>query len=137
MTALEQNASVGLVTELEVPDLPPEVEIQPLSKLTEITHWADFLAVDTLPESLSALRQNLGLSQQAKVPIEAQAVFESHLRRSRRTAPRRVPGPNGVLVITSMPCGGMADCGVCAVTTHRGWKMACKHGPVFDLFDLI
>jgi hypothetical protein len=41
------------------------------------------------------------------------------------------------LVITPMPCGGIAECGVCAVTARRGWKLACKDGPVFDLTELI
>jgi NAD(P)H-flavin reductase len=41
------------------------------------------------------------------------------------------------LVVAPMPCGGLAECGVCAVTTRRGWKLACKDGPVFDLGELI
>jgi len=46
-------------------------------------------------------------------------------------------GEAQVLVVTPMPCGGLAECGVCAFTTRRGWKMACKDGPVFDLSELI
>jgi hypothetical protein len=30
----------------------------------------------------------------------------------------------------------MADCGVCGVKGRRGWRLACKDGPVFDLNDL-
>ena len=56
----------------------------------------------------------LGLGKQAKVRFEAQ-----------------------VLVLVPMPCGGMGECGVCAVKIQRGWKLACKDGPVFDLEDLI
>jgi NAD(P)H-flavin reductase len=41
-----------------------------------------------------------------------------------------------VLVRTSIPCGGIADCGVCAVMTKSNWKLACKDGPVFDLKEL-
>jgi hypothetical protein len=36
-----------------------------------------------------------------------------------------------------MPCAGLADCGVCAVELRRGWKLACKDGPVFDLRDIL
>jgi hypothetical protein len=114
MSALEQNASVALVSELDVPNLPPEVEMRPLSALAEVVHWADYVALDMPHESLPWLREKLGIGEQAKVMFEAQA-----------------------LVITPMPCGGMAECGVCAVRVRRGWKMACKDGPVFDLDDLI
>ena len=113
MAALAQNASVVLVSELDLSDLPPEVEIRPVSSLPEVAGWADYAAIDVPCEKLSGLQEMLGLEKQAKVPFEAQ-----------------------VLVSTPMPCGGMGDCGVCAVTTHRGWKMACKDGPVFDLKDL-
>jgi hypothetical protein len=37
-----------------------------------------------------------------------------------------------VLIRTSMPCGGIAECGVCAVPLKSKWKMACKDGPVFE-----
>ena len=112
--ALKQDASVVLVSDLDVPDLPPEVEIQPLSTLAEVVQWADYLALDVLRESLPGLREMLGGSRRARVKLDAQT-----------------------LVHTPMPCGGMGECGVCAVTTRRGWKMACKDGPVFDLNDLI
>jgi ferredoxin len=46
------------------------------------------------------------------------------------------PGAAGcegqMLIHTPVPCGGMADCGICAVTLRSGWKLACKEGPVFD-----
>ena len=112
--ALGQAASVALVSNLELPDLPPEVEIQPLSALPEVAQWADYLALDLPRESLPELREKLGLGEQAKVMFDAQA-----------------------LVVTPMPCGGMAECGLCAVTARRGWKMACRDGPVFDLGELI
>jgi hypothetical protein len=112
--ALEQDAALVLASDLDVPDLPPEVEIQPVPALAEVAHWADYLVIDTTRESLPRLREMLGLSEQARVTLEAQ-----------------------VLVIAPMPCGGLAECGVCAVTTRRGWKMACKNGPVFALNELI
>jgi dihydroorotate dehydrogenase electron transfer subunit len=112
--ALGQGASIVLVSDLDLAELPPEVEVQPLAALVEIAKWADYLAIDVPREFLLGLREMLGFSKQARVRFEAQ-----------------------VLVVTPMPCGGLAECGVCAVTTRRGWKMACKDGPVFDLRELI
>ena len=112
--ALEQGASVVLVSDLVLTDLPPEVEIQPVAALRSIVEWADYMALDLPRESLPGLRERLGLREQTRVRYEAQA-----------------------LVLAPMPCGGIAECGVCAVTAHRGWKMACKDGPVFNLYDLL
>jgi dihydroorotate dehydrogenase electron transfer subunit len=112
--ALGQGASVVLVSDLEFPDLLPEVEVRPLAALAEVANWADYLAFDASRESLTGLRERLGLGEQAEVKCEAQ-----------------------VLVVTPMPCGGIAECGVCAVTLRRGWKFACKYGPVFKLSELI
>ncbi len=105
-TALEQSAALVLVSDLDLPDLPPEVEIQSVSALAEVAQWADYLAIDIAREALPELCEMLGSSKQAWVALEAQ-----------------------VLVVTPTPCGGLAECGVCAVTTRRGWKMACKDGP--------
>lgn len=111
--ALGQGASVVLVSDLGLTDLPPEVEIQPVAALAGVAKWADSMAFDLPRESLPGLREKLGLAAQPGVKCEAQ-----------------------VLVTTPMPCGGIAECGVCAVTVRRGWKMACKDGPVFNLVDL-
>jgi Iron-sulfur cluster binding domain of dihydroorotate dehydrogenase B len=112
--ALGQGASVVLISELDLPDLPPEVEIRPVAALAEAAQWADYLAIDVSRESVPALLERLGTGKKVGVKCEAQA-----------------------LILTPMPCSGMADCGVCAVTLRRGWKMACKDGPVFDLDELI
>jgi len=114
IAALEQGASVALVSSLDLTDLPPEVEVHPISALAEVAHWADYVAVDVPRESLSGLRQTLGLGEQTRVQYEAE-----------------------ILVTVPMPCGGMAECGVCAIKVRRGWKMACKDGPVFDLNELV
>ena len=113
VAALEQNASVVLVSDLDLSDLPAEIEIQPVSALAEVAYWADYLAIDTPRENLPGLNEKIGLGEQANVNLEAQ-----------------------VLVFTPLPCGGMANCGVCSVTLRHGWKMACKNGPVFDLKEL-
>lgn len=107
--ALKQDAAIVLVSDLGVDNLPDEVEAQPLSTLPEIIEWADYVALDVARENLPGLREQIFNSKQAKAPIEAQ-----------------------VLVRTPIPCGGIAECGVCAVTVKSGWKMACKDGPVFD-----
>jgi hypothetical protein len=134
--SLEQSAALVLVSDLDLPDLPPEVEIQPVSALAEVAHWADYLAIDAPRESLPGLRETLGLGKQAK-PTFARPGLAGWAGDAQAVSPRRAPGPNEVLVVTPMPCGGVAECGVCAVTTRRGWKMACKDGPVFDLDELI
>ena len=49
--------------------------------------------------------------------------------------PRQVRGE--VLVVTPMPCGGRAQCGVCTVATAKGAKLACEEGPVFPLAEIL
>lgn len=38
-----------------------------------------------------------------------------------------------ILVRVPMPCGALAECGVCAVRLRDGVALACDDGPVFDL----
>lgn len=112
--ALKQGAAVVLVCDTSEEDsLPDEVEVQPLSALDDVVRWADYLAFDVLRESLYGLKERLGGANQLSVKSEAQ-----------------------VLVRTSIPCGGIAECGVCAVGTKSSWKLACKDGPVFDWNEL-
>jgi dihydroorotate dehydrogenase electron transfer subunit len=111
--ALRQDASVVLVCGSASEDLPDEVEVQPLSALDEILKWADYLAFDVLRENLSELIAKLETWRQLPSVKEAQ-----------------------ILVRTQMPCGGIAECGVCAVVTRSGWMMACRDGPVFDLREI-
>jgi dihydroorotate dehydrogenase electron transfer subunit len=94
--------------------LPTSLEILPLSELPTALPWADFLALDLPLERIPDLPKLLGLTNDHSLPCPAQA-----------------------LVITPMPCGSLADCGVCAVSIRRNYKLACKDGPVFDLKDLL
>lgn len=111
--ALTQDIDIILFTDhLSVP-LPASVEVSPLSTLPEALTWADFLALDLKPSGLSSLRTLLRLSPEQRSSLPAQA-----------------------LIYTPMPCAGVADCSVCAVPGRRGWKLACKDGPVFDLKEL-
>jgi len=115
--ALKQEAAVVLVCDSSPDSLPDDVEVHPLSSLQEILEWADYLAVDVTRENLNQLRERLGKPNQfsaGKARVE--------------------PSRNDVqlLIHTPVPCGGVADCGVCAVRLKSDWKFACKDGPVFD-----
>ena len=111
--ALEQNAAVVLVSDFVSDSLPDDVEIQPLSTLPEVCEWAGYIALDVARENLPELRKRLDPLNQVSVLKEAQ-----------------------VLISTLMPCGGVAECGVCGVTIKSSWRMACKEGPVFDWGDI-
>jgi NAD(P)H-flavin reductase len=111
--ALRQNASIVLLCDSSNDHLPDVVEVQPVSAMKEIFQWADYIALDVDRANLNALKEIL-----------------------REAGPHAVLPNAQVLVRTSMPCGGVADCGVCAVTTRSDWKLACKEGPVFDLGEI-
>jgi dihydroorotate dehydrogenase electron transfer subunit len=111
--AIAQGSEIALFTSLLPDGLPAEVEILPIHALPEAANWADYLAVDLPADCLPELRQRLGLR-----PGQALSSLAE------------------ILVLTPMPCGGVADCGVCAVKTTRGWRYACKDGPVFDFNTL-
>ncbi len=110
---LKQNAEIVLVTNFQQDDLPEVVEVQPLKGLGETLQWADYAAVDVSREHLNQLREMLVGKDQITAKVEAQ-----------------------VLVRAPMPCGALADCGVCALSLHHEWKMVCKDGPVFALRDI-
>ncbi|HET9910616.1 MAG TPA: hypothetical protein VFQ13_01940 [Anaerolineales bacterium] len=107
--ALNQEAGVVLVCDAAPENLPDDVEVQPLSVLQDIVEWADYLACDVARENLNQLRERLGKLNQLASGEDAQ-----------------------VLVRTPIPCGGVAECGVCAVNLKSDWKLACKDGPVFN-----
>ena len=108
--ALEQAAAVVLVSNGSGEDIHDEVEVQPLSALEDILKWADYIAIDASRENVRQLVERLQ--------------SHNHLWTGQ------------VLIRTSMPCGGVADCGVCAVVVRTGWQLACKDGPVFDLREI-
>ncbi len=105
--AIQQGSSVVLLCDSSADHLPDEVEVQPVSALGEIMQWADFIALDIARENLKEFLE--------------------------KWTPRSLRGGSQVLVRAPMPCGGMAECGICALTTRSEWKMVCKDGPVFDL----
>ncbi|MBC8508133.1 MAG: hypothetical protein ISR58_05515 [Anaerolineales bacterium] len=107
------NTDIALFSNAMLPDLPLVVEAHPLSALPDSLIWADILVMDLPMKDLPKLRQILSLEHQESIPCLAQA-----------------------LILTPMPCGSIAECGVCAVPARKGYKLACKDGPVFDLNKL-
>ena len=108
--ALANEASIALVIERPPEDLPLQVEVQPLSALSEVCRWSEYAAFDVLREHLPELISKLG-----------------------GVGVRDAGGEAEALVRTPMPCAALGDCGVCTIRGRRGPKLACKHGPVFDL----
>ncbi len=118
LAALAQQAAaagtdIAWFTDLPLPPVPAAYEVNPLRLLPEALDWADFMALDAPLARLAELRAILGMRPDQRLTCPAQ-----------------------VLVYTPMPCGGMAECGACAVPGRRGWKLACQDGPVFDLNEL-
>lgn len=111
---LRRGAAVALFTDIPVTDLPSAVEVSPLASLPDALAWADFLALDLPLERLAELDGSLGLTGQRQLLCVGQ-----------------------VLLMAPMPCGGRAECGVCAVQIGRNWKLVCKDGPVFNLEELL
>jgi dihydroorotate dehydrogenase electron transfer subunit len=111
--ALKNGAAVVVLADSGLENLPDDVEVQPVSALDEVMKWSDYAAFVVSRENLSGWKERFGMSRQASVTRKAQ-----------------------VLVRTPVPCGGIAECGVCAVSLNSGWKMACKDGPVFQMDEL-
>ncbi len=108
--ALAQGAAVSLLADtLPAAVLPLAVEILPLAALSDISQWADYLALDLPRSALPGLDlQKLAASLNLEILLE-----------------------------TPLPCGGLAECGVCAVRAGRKALLTCKDGPVFEGRHLI
>ncbi len=111
---LAQDSEVVVVCDAHAANLPEAVEVQPVRTFRDVCKWADFISLDISRENLNQLKEMFIGLEQVAAAREAQ-----------------------VLIRTPMPCGGLAECGVCAVTIHHNWKMTCKDGPVFILKDII
>lgn len=112
-SALKPDTSIALVCDKPPDDLPLQIEVQPLAALQDVLEWSNFAAFDVARESLHDLGRRLGIGTRRRDPPDAQALV-------------RVP----------MPCGALAECGVCAVRLRRGIGLACEDGPVFDFDSL-
>ena len=120
--ALTNKASILLLSDQPPANLPSALEILPLSALAESLPWADYLALDTTRAHLDELLPQL---------------LPDHPRGYANSTPLPVRGGSAqILLGTPMPCAGMADCGVCALSLPhlKGYRLACKDGPVFDLY---
>jgi hypothetical protein len=110
--ALESNAAVSVCSLGMSESLPEVVELLPLSAQLDLISWADCLLISLFPNSLVSafgpLRKEL-----SRLGLAAQ-----------------------ILVIAAMPCGGIAECGLCAIDGTKRVLLACKDGPVFDFRDL-
>lgn len=110
--ALQQHAEVVVCCDTTVREQPLAVEVQGLDELTRVIRWADYLAVDVSLEKVDELPAHLGT------------------RIAKATAAQ-------ALVLAPMPCGGLAQCGVCSLATGNGPRLACEDGPVFELSQLL
>jgi len=111
--ALAQGAAVVLFSATSPADLPAEVESLPLEQLAEAPAWADYLALDLTTAQAANWRKLLAIPPGQPCPCSTET-----------------------LIVTAIPCGGQAECGVCAVQTRSGWRLGCKDGPVFPLTEL-
>jgi hypothetical protein len=103
--AFKQGAEVVLVSDVPAHDLPEAVEVQPLQALSEICRWSDYAAFDVSRENLHELKKRIEAGNQPRAQI---------------------------LIRAPMPCGAIAECGICSVNIHNEWKLICKDGPVFE-----
>ncbi len=107
---LAEGVELSLWTERHPPSLPPQVEWTP--DLSAALEWADYVALDVSPARLRAPLDELGISAESLLAT-----------------------PTQVLVTIEMPCG-FGGCFACYVPGRKGWKLACREGPVFDAGDL-
>jgi NAD(P)H-flavin reductase len=108
---LATKGEVALFTDSLFPNLPTSIEVNPLSSLADGIRWSDYLAgcttITMVPETRSILRK-MGANPNTEV-----------------------------LVLSPMPCGAMAACGVCALRTRAGkTRLVCEDGPVFPFQEL-
>lgn len=108
--ALQHGADVAWVTDQLSVELPPQVEVLKSADFLDTVAWSDACAIALSLNHLAEFRQAHPLKPSELSKIE-------------------------VLIDTPMICGN-SHCGVCAVETNEGWKLACKDGPVFRLEDL-
>lgn len=108
-----ETAEVVLLSNNQPEELPVEIEFLPLSALSEVIGWSDYLAVELSLQQMKTLRDLAGIRTNQEFPTFAEALIE-----------------------TPMICGGVASCGVCAVRVRGQWALACKEGPVFRIHQI-
>lgn len=116
--ALQDQKEIILVWDaitqgVDTSSIPGDVEILPIQNIGDAIQWAEYIGMDCPAQNLPGM-----------------AKYKPDLQQRASTCPTQL------LVSTSMPCLGIAECGICAVKTKKGYKLACKDGPVFDYLDL-
>jgi len=111
LQSLSRGLAVAWVAESFPEQFPPQVELLEASELVEAVTWSDYTAAAVPLAGLGALLNTLDRHPELKKKVD-------------------------VLVDTPMVCGN-ARCGVCSVETKKGWKLACKDGPVFNLEEVV
>jgi hypothetical protein len=111
----QHEGEIALFTDAVLPQLPVSVEANPMHVLPRALAWADSIIIDAPRKTIMSLRDLLGLEIDAPLPMNAQ-----------------------ILIHSDMPCGGMAQCGVCSVDMlgKPKWTHACEIGPVYPLNKL-
>jgi hypothetical protein len=109
-----ESIEITLFANAPLPHLPVAIEAYPLNSLAEHLTWFDFIALDINLEQPPDLVNLFGFKTEETPPCPIQ-----------------------VLLYAPMPCGGLAECGVCALPVKGDtWKLVCQDGPVFDLQEL-
>ncbi|MCW5874276.1 MAG: hypothetical protein KIS88_06480 [Anaerolineales bacterium] len=110
----EAAPEVAVFCDESLGELPSHIEVQPLAALPAALAWADFVALDLPPTHVEELPSLLGFKERVPKTLNGQA-----------------------LITPPMPCGGLAQCGVCSFASQRKTFLACTSGPVFSLAELL
>ena len=112
---LPLKSDIALFTDCAIPTLPSAIEVHALSKLQSALLWPDMLYIDIGHKNINSLRQKLNIEGNIETIL----------------------GASQILVSSPMPCGGLADCGICTLKGARSNLLICKNGPVFDFNKII
>jgi NAD(P)H-flavin reductase len=110
LNVINQGSDVAWISDELTIDLPPQVEILKETELTDAIAWSESCAIAAPHSQISMPPGILSISKVDRNKVE-------------------------VLVDAPFVCGN-AQCGVCAIETRHGWKLACKDGPVFEYGEL-
>jgi dihydroorotate dehydrogenase electron transfer subunit len=130
--ALAQKAEITLLADSPPDGLPPAIEILPLTALVDTVTWADYLAIDAPRAALAAIQKTL--SPDSPVPCSG---CTPNLAAELFPANAVNCCAADILIETPLPCGGIAECGACAIQSRRETLLACKDGPVFELKSVL
>ena len=123
--------------QIQVTDLanPTKKKFQALFlKIGEYLLLTFVVKVDCAHSQFGLFRDLVGWADQVCIADDPAAyALLAQIVRERRVSPAR--GFAQALVVRPFGCG-VGACAGCAVRTDRGFRLACTHGPVFDLLEL-